>query len=66
MPARAHGLPKLHKDYDITPPLRPIIDTTGTCYYTVAKFLAKLLNPLTENEYVLKDSFDAAERIKNL
>ena len=28
--------------------------------------MAKLLNPLTHNEFVLKDSFDAADRIRNI
>ena len=41
---RAHGLPKIHKEYDTNPEFRPIIDTTGTPYYEVGKFLAKLLN----------------------
>ena len=34
--------------------------------YGLGKFITKLLNPLTQNEYHLKDSFDAAERIKNI
>ena len=38
-PARAHGLPKIHKTFDDLPPFRPIIDTTGTAYQPVAKFL---------------------------
>ena len=29
-------------------------------------FLAKLLNPLTMNEFSLKDSFDATKRIQNI
>ena len=29
-PARAHGLPKIHKAFDRLPKFRPIIDTTGT------------------------------------
>ena len=65
-PARAHGLPKIHKDFDNLPPFRPIIDTTGTAYQPLAKYLARLLNPLTMNSYTLKDSFDAASRIQNI
>ena len=62
--ARAHGLPKIHKKYDDLPKFRPIIDTTGTVYSTVVKFLSGLLQPLTINEYTLKDTFDAVHRIK--
>ena len=63
---RAHGLPKIHKEYDTIPEFRPIIDTTGTPYYEVENVLAKLLNPLTMNEFSLKDSFDATKRIQNI
>ena len=48
-PARAHGLPKTHKAFDSLPPFRPIIDTTGTAYEGVAKYLSKLLFLLTLN-----------------
>ena len=64
-PARAHGLPKVHKSFDTLPPFRPIIDTTGTAYQPVAKFLTKLLNPLTINEFSIKDTFDTVSHIKN-
>ena len=47
-----------------SPPLRPIIDTIGSTHYGVGKFISKLLNPLTQNAYNLKDSFEAADRIK--
>ena len=53
-PARAHGLPKIHKDFDTLPPFRPIIDTTGTAYQPLAKYLTRLLNPLTMNSYTLE------------
>ena len=66
MPARAHGLPKIHKDFDILPSIRPIIDTTGTAYYNLGRFLAKLLYPLTVNQYTVKDTFDAVHRIQNI
>ena len=65
-PARAHGLPKTHKAYDNLPPFRPIIDTTGTTHYATGKYLCELLGPLGNNTYSLKDSFDAAERLRNL
>ena len=62
--ARAHGLPKIHKAFDRLPKFRPIIDTTVITHYSVGKFLSELLQPLTQNEYTLKDTFDAANRIK--
>ena len=65
-PARAHGLPKTHKAFDSLPPFRPIIDTTGTAHEFVAEYLSKLLFPLTLNEFKLKDSFDAVNRIHNI
>ena len=61
---RAHGLPKVHKHYNDLPPFRPIIHTTGTPHYNVGKFLAKLLNPLAQNEYTLRDSFHAVSEMK--
>ena len=61
---RAHGSAKVHKQFDRIPPLRPIVDTIGSTHYGVGKFISKLLHPLTLNEYHLKDSFAAAEKIK--
>ena len=60
--ARAHGLPKVHKKFDKLPKFRPIIDTTGTAFSHVGRFLSTLLQPLTLNEFTLKDTFDAATR----
>jgi hypothetical protein len=54
---RAHGLPKVHKHYN---------DLPGTPHYNVGKFLAKLLNPLAQNEYTLRDSFHAVSEIKSI
>ena len=45
-PGRAHALPKIHKDYDVLPKFRPIIDTVGSSHYHVGKYLIGLLNPL--------------------
>ena len=65
-PARAHGLPKVHKVFDSLPPFHPIVDTTNTVYSFVGKFLSSLLQPLTINNFTLRDSFDAANRIKSI
>ena len=51
--ARAHGLSRTHKYQERLPKFRPIIDTANTPYYGISKFLPSLLNPLTENEYVV-------------
>ena len=61
-----NGLPKTHKAFQSIPKFRPIIDTTNTPHYNVGKFLAGLLNPLTLNQYSLRDSFDAADAIKSI
>ena len=37
---RAHGLPKIHKDYQDKPPLWPIVDTTSTPHYGIGKYLS--------------------------
>ena len=63
---RAHGSAKIHKEFERIPPLRPIVDTIGSTHYGVGKFITSLLNPLTVNQYSLKDSFDAAEKIKSI
>ena len=49
----------MHKEFVNLPKFRPIVDTTGTVHYHVGKYLRDLLNPLTSNEYTIKDSFDA-------
>ena len=48
---RAHGLPKIHKDYQDIPSFLPIVDTTSTPHYGIAEFLSSLLNPLAINNY---------------
>ena len=48
-PAKAIGLPKIHKQFDNLPSFRSTIDTTGSAHYLTAKFSANLLKPLTTN-----------------
>ena len=64
--SRAHATPKTHKPFVQLPKFRPIIDTIGSPYYGVGKYLTTLLNPLTLNDYVVKDSFEAAEKIRQI
>ena len=55
---------KVHKQQvDGCPPFRPILSALQTPTYNLAKFLVPLLNPLTKNEYTVKDSFQFAEEI---
>ena len=63
---RAHGLPKTHKKFEDLTPFRPIIDFTNTPYYGIAKFIVNLFNPLTLNDFTVKDSFDAANKIQEI
>ena len=64
--ARAHGTPKIYKDFVHLPKFRPIIDTTGSTHYHVGQYLSETFQPLTINDYYIKDSFDAGNRIKNI
>ena len=58
-PARAHGLPKIHKSFNKIPKFRPIIDTTGTTHYGIGNTSVNYLYPLTTNKHTIKDTFDA-------
>ncbi|XP_042865844.1 DNA polymerase theta-like [Penaeus japonicus] len=55
-----NGLPKVHKNDN---PARPILSTLGTFNYNIAKFLVPILDPLTRNEYTIKNSFDFASEV---
>ena len=62
--AGAHGLLKTYKPFEHLPKLRSINDTTNTPYYGISKFLSNRMNPLRENQYVVKDSFTVPNRIR--
>ena len=47
-------------------PFCPIVGTTSSGYYNVGSFLTELLTALTHCEFVLKDSFGAAGKIRNI
>ena len=59
-PGILYGLPKVNKD---GLPLRPILSSIGTCGYGPAKFLVPHLEPLTHNEFTVKDSFSFSDEI---
>ena len=62
-PGIMYGLPKVHKEGC---PLRPILSAIGTHNYKLAKFLVPIINPITENEYSVKDSFSFVKEISEL
>ena len=59
-----YGNCKIHKQQvDGCPPFQPILSTLQTPTYNLAKFLVPILNPLTKNEYTVKDSLQFAAEI---
>ena len=61
-----YGLAKVHKIVtDGLPSFRPILSAIGTPTYKLAKFLVPILEPLTTNEYTIKDSFTFAEELQS-
>ena len=60
LPGVLYGLPKIHK---VDCPIRPILSAIGTFNYNLAKFLVPILNPLTHNDFTVKNSIDFAKEI---
>ena len=61
-----YGSAKVHKIVtDYLPSFRPILSAIGTPTDKIAKFLVSMLEPLTTNEYTIKDSITFAEELKN-
>ena len=63
-----YGLCKVHKDVpsgDTCPPFRPILSAIGTVSYNLAKYLVPILEPITTNQFVCKDSFSFAAEVRN-
>ena len=54
-PSILYGLPKVHKTGI---PLRPILSAFKAASYNLAKFLISILQPLTENQYTLKNTYE--------
>ena len=62
-PPQLYGLPKIHKQ---GAPLRPIVSAIGSPTYDIAKFLTKIISPLTgKSDSFIKNSSDFAERVRN-
>lgn len=62
-PGILYGLTKVHKD---NCPERPILSAIGTTGYEIAKFLVHILEPITTNQYTVKDSFQFAKEIASV
>ena len=63
-PGIMYGSCKVHKaSVGNYPPFRPILSALNTPTYKLAKFLVRILKPLTTNEFPVKDSFHFAEKI---
>ena len=69
-PGKFYGTAKLHKisinDGLDKLPIRSVISNIGTPTYQLAKYLAKLLSPLTNSEYTVASTKDFIEKIKNV
>ena len=62
-PGILYGLPKTHKP-DV--PIRPILSTIGTFNYKLANFFVPILQPLTSNQYTMKNSYSFVEEARTL
>ena len=59
-----YGLPKIHKP---DTPLRPIVSSTGTVSYNIAKELAKILKPLVGmSTHHLQNTKDFIKQLKDV
>ena len=63
-PAKAYGLPKIHKTFTNIPKFREIIETPDSVHYLAGKYQGQLLYPLTNNKFTLNDSFEAVTHIQ--
>ena len=66
VPSRLYGLPKTHKMTNLSqvPPFRPICSSVGAYNHKLAKYLARILQPLLPDEYSVKDTFSFVSEIQ--
>ena len=57
-PGVLYGLPKVHKTGC---PFRPIVSSVNTYNYNLASYLVSIFQPISTNQYTVKDSFSFAE-----
>ena len=62
---RLYGLPKVHK---LGVPLRPILDMCNSPYHAMAKWLARLIEPIRSEiaKYTVADTFEFVDTTSNL
>ena len=58
-----YGLPKVHKQGC---PIRPILSSVGSVNHNMAKFLVKILQPISVNPYTCRDTHSFVNDIKGL
>ena len=57
-----YGLPKVHKTGC---PFRSIVSSVNTYNYNLASYLVSILQPISTNQYTVRDSFSFADWAKN-
>ena len=61
-----YGLAKVHKQLvNGFPKLRPILSAINTPTYKIAQFLVNIMEPLTKDQYTVKDSFEFCNDIRS-
>ena len=67
-PGKLYGSAKIHKlsnDDNVEKlPIRPIISNIGTATYLLAKYLSKLMSPLSISEYTVSSTKDFVQNIR--
>ena len=64
-PSVMYGLAKVHKQLvNGFPKLRPILSAINTPTYKIAQFLVNIMEPLTKDQYTVKDSFEFCNDIR--
>ena len=70
-PGKFYGTAKIHKlsnnDSVDKLPIRPIISNIGTAtYHLVAKYLSKLISPLSISEYTVSSTKDFVQNVQTI
>ena len=61
IPGVLHGLPKVHKRGC---PFRPVVSSINTYNYNLVSYLVRILQPISTNQFTIKDSFSFADWAK--
>ena len=59
-PGKLYGLPKVHKS---NVPLRPVLSACNTATFKLAKNIVNILEPITYNNFSVKNSFDFVKEL---